>query len=112
MSKWGLAYKGTEILTPEEWNLVVDALDELDKRAVIERNGGIATFSGDGTTISFQITHGLTTTPTIALVGKAISGLPDLDYWTADETYITVYFKTAPPAGTENIKLWWYAIRL
>jgi len=29
MSKWGLKHKGVEILTPEEWNTVVDALDEL-----------------------------------------------------------------------------------
>jgi len=46
------------------------------------------------------------------MVGKAISDLPDLDYWEADATYITVYFKSPPPSGTENIKLWWLAIRL
>jgi len=100
------------ILTPEEWNRVVDALEELDGRAPIERNGGIATFSGDGTTTSFQIKHGLTATPTVTLVGKGISGLPDIDYWTADATYITVVFKSAPPSGTENIRIWWLAIKL
>ena len=29
MSKWGLRHKGVEVLTPSEWNAVVDALDEL-----------------------------------------------------------------------------------
>jgi len=111
MSKWQLTYKGTEILTPEEWNRVVDALEELDGRAPVERNGGTATFTGDGTTTSFQIRHGFTVVPTVALVGKGISGLPDIDYWTADATYITVVFKTAVASGVE-IRLWWLALRL
>jgi len=38
MSKWGLKYKGVEILTPEEWNKVVDALEELDSRCVAGAN--------------------------------------------------------------------------
>jgi len=41
LSRWELAYKGVETLTPEEWNRVVDALDELDKRAPLERSGGV-----------------------------------------------------------------------
>jgi len=83
----------------------------LDGRAPVERKGGTATFTGDGTTTSFKITHGITVTPTVALVGKGISGLPDIDYWTADATYITVVFKTAPASGVD-IRLWWLALRL
>ena len=112
MSKWNLSYKGVEILTPEEWNRVVDALEELDGRAPAGINGGKASFDGDGSTTSFKITHGLGATPTVALVGKAVSGLPDIDYWDVDTTYITVYFKSAPPSGTGNVILWWLAIRL
>ena len=112
MSKWGLTYKGTEILTPEEWNKVVDALEELDTRTLAERNGGTYTFSGDGVTTSFQIPHGLSQAPTVALVGKAIADLPDIDYWEVDDTYITVHFKSAPASGSDNVKLWWLAIRL
>jgi hypothetical protein len=29
MSKWGLRYKGVEFLSPDEWNAVVDALNDL-----------------------------------------------------------------------------------
>jgi hypothetical protein len=31
MSKWGLKHKGAEILSPEEYNAIVDALEELSK---------------------------------------------------------------------------------
>jgi len=51
----------------------------------------------------------LTTTPTIALIGKASANLPDIDYWTADETHINVTFKTPPPAG--DFHLWWLALK-
>lgn len=111
MSKWGLTYKGTEILTPEEWNRVVDALEELDGRSPARVRAGVATFSGDGATTAFSIAHGLGAAPTAALVGKAASGLPDIDYWEADATYIVVHFKSAPPAGAE-VRIWWLAVRL
>jgi len=106
MSRWNLTYKGTEILTPEEWNTVIDALEALDTRIKC----GIATFNGDGYTNAFLIEHGFIETPTCVMVGKASPDLPDIDYWTADETYITVFFKEAPPEGEENVKLWYMAI--
>jgi hypothetical protein len=106
MSWLGLTYKGVEILTPEEWNLVIDALNDLHNRV----KGGLASFTGDGSTKTFQITHGVGTTPVSAIVGKGASDLPDLDYWTADETYITVTFKTAPANGA-TIKLFWLALK-
>ena len=105
MSRWGLTYKGVEVLTPEEWNLVIDALNDLDKRVL----GGLASFTGDGSTKTFQITHGVGATPTSVMVGKGAADLPDLDYWEADETHITVTFKT-PPADGATIKLWWLAL--
>ncbi|RKY29149.1 MAG: hypothetical protein DRP74_09205 [Candidatus Omnitrophota bacterium] len=111
MSKWGLAYKGGEILTPEERNKVVDALEELDSRTPTEIKGGIVAFEGDGATTTFQIAHGLSTTPTTCFVGKGASGLPDIDYWEANPTYITVHFKSAPASGV-SVTLWWLAILL
>jgi parallel beta-helix repeat protein len=35
MSHWGLTYKGVEIVTPEEWNKLIDALDELYERTAV-----------------------------------------------------------------------------
>jgi len=112
MSKWNLLYKGVEILTPEEWNRVVDALEELNGRAPAGISGGKAAFDGDGVSTEFKITHGLGATPTAVMVGKAGSDLPDIDYWDADSTYITVVFKSPPPSGIGNVVLWWVAIRL
>ena len=111
MSRWGLSYKGVELVTPEEWNALIDALEELDKRTPDNIAAGKATFTGDGTTKSFQIEHGLGDTPTVAFVGKASPSLPDIDYWEADSTYITVHFKSAPVDGI-TIMLWWLAIKL
>lgn len=112
MSRWHLAYKGTEVLSPEEWNAVVDALEALDKRSPMEIKGGQATFNGDGATAEFSIEHGMTQTPTVAIAGKGAPDLPDIDYWTVDETYIHVYFKTPPDTGEGNVKIWYIAIRL
>ena len=106
MSRWGLTYKGVEILTPAEWNSVVDALNELDTKV----KGGVASFTGDGATKVFQITHDTGATPTSVMVGKAAADLPDLDYWVADETTISVVFKEAPAEGA-TIKLWWLALK-
>jgi len=111
LSRWELTYKGVEILTPEEWNRVVDALNELDNRAPLERNGGVASFTGDGVTTEFTIAHGLTTTPTVAFVGKRTPGLPTIDSWDADAENIIVRFVSAVGAGV-GFQLWWLALRL
>jgi len=89
----------------------VDALEELDRRAPVGLRAGKATFTGDGATTSFKIEHGLAATPTAALAGKGTSGIPDIDYWTADTTHITVVFKVAPPSGV-SFDVWWLALRL
>ncbi|MEM1542790.1 MAG: hypothetical protein QXV82_09205 [Ignisphaera sp.] len=107
MSRWGLTYKGVEPLFPEEWNRVVDALENLDKRI----HGGTFTATGDGTRTVFDIPHDFTVKPEITCVGKGVSGLPDIDYWTVDDVYIHVAFKSPPYSG-QNIVLWWLAIKL
>jgi len=85
-------------------------LNELDKRSPLEFNGGTVSFTGDGATTTFTFAHGLSTTPTVVLVGKQASGLPDIDCWTADATNISVVFKSAPASGVE-VRLWWFALR-
>jgi len=105
MSRWKLYYKGAEILEPAEWNYLVDALNELDSRVM----GGKASLTGDGRTTTFTIAHGLGEIPLTVMVGKASSGIPDIDYFTADSTYITVVFKSPPPSVT--FYLWWIAVK-
>jgi hypothetical protein len=106
MSKWGLTYKAVEPVFPEEWNTIIDALDDLDKKVV----GGLATFVGDGATKTFSIGHGIGAKPVTAMVVKGASGLPDIDYITVDESSINVTFKT-PPADGANVAIWWLAVK-
>ena len=106
MSWVGLRYKGVEVLTPEEWNKVLDALNDLHGRL----KGGLATFTGDGVTDTFEVEHGLGAAPSAALAGKGAPGLPDIDYWEADESYIYVTFKSPPEDGA-SVKVWWIAMK-
>jgi len=87
-------------------------------------NSGVATFSGDGTTKVFNISsHGLALTPTNRTKIKAygtpqstdaenaspLSVYPaDLD---GDGNYegLKIVFAEAPIAGTDNVKVTWYA---
>jgi hypothetical protein len=73
------------------------------------KNSGTATFSGNGTTKQFTIAHGLAGTPTTAIVTPASSDATGSFYVTVDATYIYVNYVTAPPAGTNNVVLNWYA---
>jgi len=72
-------------------------------------NSGVAVFSGDGSTTTFRIEHGLANTPSKYVVSPLT---PDADASrtiTVDSTYITITFDTAPPSGTDNIKFGWWA---
>jgi hypothetical protein len=105
MAWYPLRYKGAEILTPEEWNTVIDALFDLHTRV----QGGLTTLTADGIRDTFKFTHNIGETPVSVVVCKASPNLPDIDYCTADETYITVKFKMPPPEG--NFKLYWIALK-
>jgi len=75
----------------------------------MKRNNGVATFSGDDSTTQFKIAHGLVSTPSKIQVTPGSSDAKGSFYVTADSTYIYVNYATAPPAGTNNIVLYWYA---
>jgi len=72
-------------------------------------NKGTATFSGDGTTTQFKIQHGLASTPTKILITPGSNDAKGAFYATADATYIYINYDTAPPTGTNNVVLYWYA---
>jgi hypothetical protein len=73
------------------------------------KNGGIATFSGNGTQTQFTIAHGLAGTPKVAIVTPASNDAKGTFYITIDATNIYVNYATAPPAGTNNVVLMWRA---
>ncbi len=73
------------------------------------KSAGIATFSGDGTTTTFTIPHGLVAEPKVVQVTPLSADASGQFYVTKDATNIYVNYITAPPAGTNNIVLSWYA---
>ena len=75
----------------------------------VTENSGKATFSGDGTTTQFTIAHGLVSTPSKVVVTPASADASGSFYVTADATNIYVNYSTAPPAGTANVILYWWA---
>jgi len=75
----------------------------------VTENGGVATFSGDGTTTQFKIAHGLASTPSKVIVTPASANASGSFYVTADSTYIYVNYSTAPPTGTNNDVLYSHA---
>jgi hypothetical protein len=75
----------------------------------VTQNGGTATFSGNGSTKTFTIAHGLASAPSKVLVTAGSDAAKGDFYATADATNITVTYGTAPPSGTNNVVLYWYA---
>ena len=72
-------------------------------------NSGIATFSGDGSTTQFKIEHGLVKAPSKVQVTPMSADAAGDFYVTADDTYIYINYSTAPPSGTDNVKVSWCA---
>ena len=72
-------------------------------------NSGTATFSGDGTTTQFSIAHGLVSEPSKVQVTPMTEDAAGDFYVTKDATNIYVNYLSAPPSGSNNVKLSWYA---
>jgi hypothetical protein len=85
----------------------------------VSENGGLATFSGNGSAFFFDIAHGLTAdeprlysvTPASDAAGTAGTAGADASFYcTSDATNIRVIFKNyVPPSGTNNVAFRWYA---
>jgi hypothetical protein len=75
----------------------------------LKKNSGVATFSGDGKKVSFSFAHGLTSTPKIVIVTPGSTDAKGDFYVTYDAKNITITYGSAPPSGTNNVILIWYA---
>lgn len=77
----------------------------------IEANFGRATISGDGSSTTYQIAHGLYAAPLVCFVQASTSGAAQarIRYIDSNATHITVHFENPMPAGTNNIVLYWEA---
>jgi hypothetical protein len=62
------------------------------------------TASGDGSTTTFALSHGLSTTPSVAHVTPA-SRAASTDFWKTNLTSsaVEIEFARAPPSGTDNL---------
>jgi len=75
----------------------------------LTENSGVATFSGDGSAKQFSIAHGLVSEPSKVQVTPMTEDAAGDFYVTKDSTNIYVNYLSAPPSGSDNVKLSWYA---
>lgn len=76
----------------------------------VTENSGSETQSGDGSTSTFTIAHGLDETPSFASVDPG-SGDADGDFHVSnvDGTNIELTYSSAPASGTDNLTWYWRA---
>lgn len=70
---------------------------------------GQFTSSGDGSTKQFQISHGLGEIPATWQIEAVSPDSTQPSHATADSNYITVFYDSPPPSGTNNLVLNWSA---
>lgn len=68
---------------------------------------GNATKSGDGTSLVYTIQHDVDTMPSYYNVQATSSAAANISYISADATNISIYYITAPAAGTNNLSWNW-----
>jgi len=79
--------------------------------ATVSGANGEADFAGDGVKTQFVITHGLGYTPSFFSADAGSMDASNIQYSTADDTSITVFYATPPPASGSgnNLKIVWSA---
>lgn len=90
----------------KDWNTTTP------NRMLSKETSGTETYSANGTLSSRQFEHKLNPSTPTSYDVRAISadaGAATINYFTADATYIYVYFKNPPVAGTNNVSLKWEA---
>jgi len=77
---------------------------------VTEAQGLSATQSGNGSTSSFNIAHGLSKAPTYAIATAQTQDAIGPLWVTSDATNITINYATPPRSGTNNLRWYWRAL--
>ena len=72
-------------------------------------NSGTSIQSGTGSATTFNIAHGLFTTPSNAVVTPGSSAANSAFYVTLGVTNITLNYTSAPASGTNNMTWYWRA---
>jgi len=113
----GIYFRGSHtVIENNHFFAVTTPMDVVNSEGIVRRNfgyctenSGTATFSGDGTTTQFSIAHGLVSEPSKVLVTPMTEDAAGDFYVTKDATNIYVNYLSAPPSGSNNVKLSWYA---
>lgn len=83
----------------------VNNTDEVEVNGVdtVKQARGTATFSGDGSTTQFTITHGLGYVPRQWFIEEVTDDGSNVSHTTADANTLTINYDTAPTSGTNNV---------
>lgn len=86
------------------WMASVDEFSDINGES-----GGEESFSGDGSSTTFNIPHGLGSTPSVWNVTPTSSDASGLSYVTADSSNLILNFDSAPPSNMNNVSVTWLA---
>ena len=76
---------------------------------LVTYNFGTNTFNGNGAIKTFTFNHGLFSTPNYVMFTAKTADASGDAIWSATTSQISVTFNTAPPSGTNNVIINWYA---
>jgi len=79
-----------------------------DYSSVSDYGAGEASFSGDGTTDQFKISHGLPSVPTNAIVTPGSNSASGISHISYDASEVNVIYDSAPASGA-NVDIHWFA---
>lgn len=79
-----------------------------DYASSTDESGGVDTFSGDGLTTEFTISHGLSSMPQNAIVTESNPDAAGISHVSYDSSVIRVFYDT-PPANGSSPEVNWYA---
>lgn len=91
-------------------NFVKSHLHDLPIDGYRDKNSGSAEITGDGSTTSFTISHGLATTPSLVLITPTNQSMAEATWWVSakSSTTFTITFASAPANGV-RLSFDWYA---